>query len=65
MNSVSKSTLSSSSESEILFSLVGSPSGSSRTSLDPLEDKSASGPRVAKPGMEEGITTKEEPSFIA
>ena len=45
--------------------MVGSSSGSSRTSLEPLEDKSALGPRVVKLGMEEGVTTKEEPSFTA
>ena len=60
MNSASWSTLSFSSESETLFFMVGSSSGSSRTSSDPLEKKSASGPRVAELGMEERVTTKEE-----
>ena len=65
MNSVSESTLSSSSDSKILFFMVGSSSGSSRTSLDPSEDKFASSPRVAELGMEEGVTTKEKSSFTA
>ena len=43
MNSVSGGTLSSSLESEILFFKTGSSSGSSRTSSDPLEDKSTCG----------------------
>lgn len=46
--------------------MTGSSSESSRTSSDPsLEDKSASGPQVAKLGMDEGMITKEEPSFTA
>ena len=65
MNSVSGATLSLSFESEILFFRIGSSSGSSRMSSDPSEDKSASGPRVAKLGMKEGVITKEEPSFTA
>ena len=65
MNSVLESTLSSSSESEILFFLVGSSLGSSRTSLDPSEDKYASSPCVAELGMEERVTTREQPSFTA
>jgi len=65
MNSALWSTLSSSLESKILFFMVGSSSRSSRTSSDPSKDKSASGPRVAELGMEEGVTTKEEPSFTA
>ena len=65
MNLVSESALSSSSDSEILLFMVGSSSGFSKPSSDALEDKSASGPRVAELGMEEGVTTKEEPSFIA
>ena len=63
MNLVSESALSSSLDSEILFFMMGSSSGSARTSFDPSEDKSASGPRVAELGMEEGVTIKEEPSF--
>jgi len=65
MNSVSGGALSSSSESEILFFKTGSLSGSSRTSSEPSEDKSTSGPRVAELGMEAGVTTSEEPSFTA
>ena len=65
MDSVSKSALSSSSDSEILFFMMGSSSRSLRTSSDPLKNKSASGPRVAKLGMEEGVTTKGEPSFTS
>jgi len=65
MNSASWSALSSSLESETLFFMVGSSLGSSRTSSDPSKDRSASGPCVAKLGMEEGVTTKEEPSFTA
>ena len=56
---------SSSSDSEILLPRTGSSSGSSRMSSNSSEDKAASGPRVAEIGMEEGVTTKEEPSFIA
>ena len=63
MASASWSSSSSSSESEILFFMVGSSSESSRTSSNLSEDKSASSPRVAELGMEEGVTTKEEPSF--
>ena len=65
MNSASGGTLPSSLELEILFFKTGSSSRSSRTSLDPLEDKSTSGPRVAELGIEEGITTNEESSFTA
>ena len=65
MNSASGGTFSSSSESEILFFETGSSSGSLRMSSDPSEDKSTSGPRVAELGMEEGVTTSEEPSFTA
>ena len=65
MNSVSESALSSLSDLEIMFFMMGSSSGSSSMSSDPSEDKSASGPRVAELGMEEGVTTKEEPSFVA
>ena len=55
------SSLSASSESENLFFMVGSSSESLRTSSDPsLEDKFASGPRVAELGMDEGVTTREE-----
>ena len=56
----------SSSESETLVFMTGSSSESSRTSSDPLsKDKSTSSPRVAELGMEDGVTTKEESSFIA
>ena len=65
MNSASCSALSSSSELETLFFMVGSSTGSSKTSSDPSEDKSALGPHVAELGMEEGVTTKEESSFTA
>ena len=65
MNSVSAGASFSSSELEILFFETGSSSGSSRTSSDPSEDKSTSGPRVAELGMEERVTTSEEPSFVA
>ena len=34
-------------------------------SADPSEDKSRSGPRVAEPGMEEGVTTSEALPFAA
>ena len=57
--------LSSLSESEIFFFRIGASSGSLRMSSDPSEDKSVSGPRVAEPGMEEGVTTREAPSFAA
>ena len=65
INSGSGEALSSSSESEIIFFSIGALSGSSRMSLDPSEDKSESSPRVAELGMEEGVTTREEPSFTA
>ena len=65
MNSGSGGTLSSSSESKILFFRTGALSESSRMSSDPSEDKSVSGPRVAELGMEEGVTTREELSFAA
>ena len=56
----------SSSESETLFFMTSSSLESLRTSSDPsLEDKSALGPRVAELGIDEGVTTKEEPSFTA
>ena len=64
-DSVLEEMLSSSSESEILFFRTGSSSGSSRMSSDFSEDKSALGPCMAKLGMEDGVTTKEEPSFTA
>ena len=64
-DSVLGEMLSSSSESEILFFRTGSSSGSSRMSSDFSEDKSALGPCMAKLGMEDGVTTKEEPSFTA
>ena len=65
MNSVSGEVSSSSSESEIIFFKTGSSSGSSRASSDPTEDKFVLGPRVAELGMEERVTTSEEPSFAA
>ena len=65
INSGLGGALSSSLESEILFFRIGASSGSSRMSLDPSEDKSVSGPRVAELRMEEGVTTREEPSFTA
>ena len=65
MNLVLREAFSSSSESEILFFRTGSSSGSSRMSSDFSEDKSALGPCMAKLGMEDGVTTKEEPSFTA
>lgn len=44
--------------------MTDSSSESSRTSSDhSSEDKSASGPQVAKLRIKDGITTKEEPSF--
>ena len=61
MNLASCSALSSSSESEIIFFMVGSSSRSLRMSSDPLEDKFVLGPHVAELGMKEGVTTK--PSF--
>ena len=65
MKAGSGKALPSSSESEILFFSTGASSGSSRMSSDPSEDKSESGPRVAEPGMEEGVTTSEAPPFAA
>ena len=65
MNSGSGGALFSSLESKILFFRTGALSESSRMSSDPSEDKSVSGPRVAELGMEEGVTTREEPSFTA
>ena len=65
MNSVLRGVLSSSSELEILFFRMGLSSGSSRMSLDSSKDKSASRPRVAELGIEDEVTTKEEPSFTA
>ena len=44
--------------------MIDSSLESSRTSLDPSsEDKSTSGPWVVKLRMDEGVTTKEKPSF--
>ena len=57
--------LPSSSESEIILFNTGTSSGSSKMSADPSEDKSRSGPRVAEPGMEEGVTTSEALPFAA
>lgn len=46
--------------------MTSSSSKSSRTFSDPSsEDKSILGPRVAELGIEDGVTTKEEPSFTA
>ena len=53
------------SESKILFFRIGASSGSSRMSSDPSEDKSVSKLRVTEPRMEEGVTSREEPSFAA
>ena len=53
-------------ELETRVFMTGSSLESSRTSSDPLsKDKSASGPRVVEMGIEDGVTTKKEPSFIA
>ena len=57
--------LPSSSESEIVLFNTGTSSGSSKMSVDPSEDKSRSGPQVAEPGMEEGVTTSEALHFAA
>ena len=65
MNSVSGGASFSSPESEILLFKTSSSFGSSRTSSDPSEDKSTSGLCVAELGMEEGVTTSEEPFFTA
>lgn len=55
-----------SSESKTYVLIIGSSSKSSRTSSDPLsKDKSASGPRVAKLGIEDRVTTSKYPSFTA
>ena len=63
IKSGSSGALSSSSELEIHFFRIGTSSGSSRMSSDPLEDKFVSGPRVVESRMEEGVTTKEALSF--
>ena len=55
--------LPSSSESEIVLFNTGTSSGSSKMSADPSEDRSRSRPRVAEPGMEEGVTTSEALPF--
>ena len=65
MKSGSGEALPFSSELEILFFSTGASSGSSKMSSDPSEDKSGSGPRVAEPGMEEGVITSEAPPFAA
>ena len=57
--------LPSSSESETVLFNTGTSSGSSKMSADSSEDKSRSGPRVAEPGMEEGVTTSEALPFTA
>ena len=56
---------SSSSNSEILLPRTSSSSGFSSMSSDSSEDKVASSPPVAEIWMEEGVTTKEEPSFAS
>ena len=51
---------------ETLVLMMGSSSESSRTFFDPSsKDKSASSPQVVELGMEDGVATKEEPSFMA
>ena len=53
-----------SSESKTHVFTTGSSSKSLKTSSDPSsKDKSALGPRVAKLGIEDGVTTKEESFF--
>ena len=64
-NTVLGEALSSSLELEILFFRAGSFSGSSRMSSDSSEDKSTSESCVAELGIEDGVTTREEPSFTA
>ena len=55
---------STSSKSETLVFMTSSSSESSRISSDPSsEDKFASSPQMAELGMDERVTTKEEPSF--
>lgn len=55
-----------SSESETCVLTPGSSSGSSKASLDSSSnEKSALGPRVAELGIEDGVTTNEDPSFTA
>ena len=65
MKSGSGEALPFSSELEILFFNTGASSGSLKMSSDPSEDKSESGPRVAEPGIEEGVTTSEALPFAA
>ena len=56
---------SSSSDLETVVIMTNSSSESSRTSSNPSsEDKSALGPQAAELGMDERVTTKEEPSFM-
>ena len=62
---VSGEALSCSSDLEILLLRTSSSSGSLRMSSDSSEDKSASSPQVVEIGMEEGVITREEPSFTA
>jgi len=53
-------------ESKTYVFKIGSSSESSRISSDPLSrNKSASGPRVAEVGMEDGVTTNVDPSLTA
>ena len=61
----SGSALPFSSESEIVLFSTGTSLGSSKMSANPSEDRSRSGPRVAEPRMEEGVTTSEALPFAA
>ena len=55
-----------SSEPETHALTIGSSPESSRTVSDPLlEDMSTSSPRVAKLGIKDGVTTSEDPLFMA
>ena len=65
IKSGSDEALPSSSESEIVLFNTGTSSGSSKISANPSEDRSRSRPRVAEPGMEEGVTTSEALPFAA
>ena len=60
------SSLEASSKSKTYIFKTSSSFESSRTSSNPLSrDKSASGPWVAKVGMEDGVTTNDYPSLTA
>ena len=53
-------------ESETCVYTTGSSLESLKTFLDPpSEDKSTAGPWVTELGIEDGVTTNEEPSFMA